>query len=92
MLLLIAAMSNLSRRQRRGVPTRRLRTLNWWRRTTNSTSLQMTGGASDKVEQMAQQQIREREEQGPNLPREGGPILRTRCPSRRSVVRVPLRG
>jgi len=48
-LLPIAAMSNLSRRQRRGLPTRRLRTLNWWRRTTNSTSLQMTGGASDKV-------------------------------------------
>jgi hypothetical protein len=51
---------------------------------------QMTGGTSDKLEQTAQQQVREREEHGPNLPREGGPILRMRCPRRRSAVCVPF--
>jgi hypothetical protein len=51
---------------------------------------QMTGGTSDKLEQTAQQKVREREEHGPNLPREGGPILRARCPWRRSAVCVPF--
>jgi hypothetical protein len=32
-------------------------------------AVQMIGGASDKLDQSAQQQVREREEHGPNLPR-----------------------
>jgi hypothetical protein len=41
-------------------------------------AVQMIGGASDKLDQSAQQQEREREEDGRNLPGERGPILRTR--------------
>ncbi len=37
------------------------------------------------------QSVHESEEQGPNLPREGGPILRTRWSRRRSMVCVPVR-
>ncbi len=48
------------------------------------------GGASDQPQHAAQQQVHESEEQGPNLPREGGPILRTRWSRRRSTVSVPF--
>ena len=37
--LLIAAMNKPSWRRRRGLPTWRLRTISWWRRTTTSTSV-----------------------------------------------------
>jgi hypothetical protein len=33
-------------------------------------AVQMIGEASDKLDQSVQQQVREREEHGPNLPRE----------------------
>lgn len=41
-------------------------------------ALQVIGGASDKLDEAAQQQVHERVEHGRNLPGERGPILRTR--------------
>jgi hypothetical protein len=38
-VLLSAVMNRRSRRRSRGLPTWRLRTISWWRRTTSSTSL-----------------------------------------------------
>jgi len=35
-------------------------------------AVQTAGGASDKLDKAAQQQVPEREERGPNLPGEGG--------------------
>jgi hypothetical protein len=90
-VLLNAAMNSRSRRRRRGLITWRFRTFNWWRRTTTSTSVVRSLEEPATSWTSQHQQVREREEHRPNLPRETGPILRTRWPRDESRVSVPFR-
>ncbi len=87
--LLIAAMNTRSRRRRRGLPTRALQLM---AQDNDLGAHLFVGRTNDQPDHMVQQQIHGSPEHKRNLPREGGPMVRTLWSRRRSMVCAPFTG
>jgi len=91
--VLNAAMNSRSLRRRRGLPTWRLRTINWWRRTTTSTSVvtcTLEDPAINRTRQRSNRYTRAKNTNRTSFEKEGRSYERAGH-ERRSVVCVPFR-